>query len=114
MRWHRLIAIVRKEVLQISRDVPTLLITVAMPLLLMLAFGYGVRFDIQHTSAHEKGQVYIPELNWMLMFATLGLVIGFKTSTDLAAAYGMAVTMAMLIRMSRKRFHRLLVVSEEL
>lgn len=48
MRWHRLIAIVRKEVLQISRDVPSLLITVAMPLLLMLAFGYGVRFDIQH------------------------------------------------------------------
>jgi ABC-2 type transport system permease protein len=48
MRRHRLIAIVRKEVLQISRDVPSLLITVAMPLLLMLAFGYGVRFDIRH------------------------------------------------------------------
>lgn len=48
MRWHRLAAIVRKEILQIVRDVPSLLITVAMPLLLMLAFGYGVRFDIQH------------------------------------------------------------------
>jgi ABC-2 type transport system permease protein len=48
MRWHRLVAIVRKEVLQIRRDLPSLLITVAMPLLLMLAFGYGVRFDIQH------------------------------------------------------------------
>lgn len=48
MRWHRLAAIVRKEVIQISRDLPSLLITVAMPLLLMLAFGYGVRFDIQH------------------------------------------------------------------
>ena len=48
MRWHRLAAIVRKEVIQISRDLPSLLITVAMPLLLMLAFGYGMRFDIQH------------------------------------------------------------------
>lgn len=48
MRWHRLVAIIRKETLQISRDLPSLLITVAMPLLLMLAFGYGVRFDIKH------------------------------------------------------------------
>jgi ABC-2 type transport system permease protein len=48
MRWHRFVAIMRKEVIQISRDVPSLLITIAMPLLLMLAFGYGVRFDIQH------------------------------------------------------------------
>src|SRR5215208_1250874 len=48
MRWHRLAAIMGKEVIQISRDLPSLLITVAMPLLLMLAFGYGVRFDIQH------------------------------------------------------------------
>lgn len=48
MRWHRLTAIVHKEILQISRDLPSLLITVAMPLLLMLAFGYGVRFDIRH------------------------------------------------------------------
>ncbi len=48
MRWHRVAAIVRKEILQIRRDVPSLLIIVAMPVLLMLAFGYGVRFDIQH------------------------------------------------------------------
>ncbi|HEU4686362.1 MAG TPA: ABC transporter permease [Nitrospira sp.] len=48
MRRHRLMAIMRKETLQIVRDVPSLLITVAMPLLLMLAFGYGVRFDITH------------------------------------------------------------------
>lgn len=48
MRWHRLAAVVRKEILQIRRDLASLLITVAMPLLLMLAFGYGVRFDIQH------------------------------------------------------------------
>lgn len=48
MRRHRLVAIIRKETLQILRDLPSLLITVAMPLLLMLAFGYGVRFDIKH------------------------------------------------------------------
>lgn len=48
MRWHRLVAIIRKETLQIRRDLPSLLITVAMPLLLMLAFGYGVRFDVKH------------------------------------------------------------------
>ena len=52
MRWHRLAAIMRKEIIQISRDLPSLLITVAMPLLLMLAFGYGVRFDIQHVSVY--------------------------------------------------------------
>jgi ABC-2 type transport system permease protein len=48
MRPHRLAAIMRKETLQIVRDLPSLLITVAMPLLLMLAFGYGVRFDIEN------------------------------------------------------------------
>ena len=57
-----------------------------------IQLGYSPRFDIQHTSAHEKGQVYIPEINWMLMVATVGLVFGFRTSTNLAAAYGMAVT----------------------
>jgi KUP system potassium uptake protein len=59
--------------------------------------GYSPRFDIQHTSAHEQGQVYIPEINWMLMVATVGLVLGFRTSTNLAAAYGMAVTTTMVI-----------------
>jgi KUP system potassium uptake protein len=59
--------------------------------------GYSPRFDIQHTSAREKGQVYIPEINWMLMFATVGLVFGFRSSTNLAAAYGIAVTTTMVI-----------------
>jgi len=59
--------------------------------------GYSPRFDIQHTSAHEKGQVYIPEINWLLMAATVGLVLGFRSSTNLAAAYGMAVTATMVI-----------------
>jgi KUP system potassium uptake protein len=62
-----------------------------------IQLGYSPRFDIQHTSAHEVGQVYIPEINWMLMIATLGLVFGFRSSTNLAAAYGMAVTMTMVI-----------------
>jgi ABC-2 type transport system permease protein len=48
MRLHRLIAVIRKETLQIRRDLASLLITVTMPLLLMLAFGYGVRFDVKH------------------------------------------------------------------
>jgi KUP system potassium uptake protein len=62
-----------------------------------IQLGYSPRFDIQHTSAHEMGQVYIPEINWMLMVATLGLVFGFRSSTNLAAAYGMAVTLTMII-----------------
>jgi KUP system potassium uptake protein len=59
--------------------------------------GYAPRFNIQHTSAHEKGQVYVPEINWLLMIATVGLVFGFRSSTNLAAAYGMAVTTTMVI-----------------
>jgi KUP system potassium uptake protein len=62
-----------------------------------IQLGYSPRFDILHTSSEEKGQVYIPEINWMLMVATVGLVLGFRTSTNLAAAYGMAVTTTMVI-----------------
>jgi KUP system potassium uptake protein len=62
-----------------------------------IQLGYSPRFDIMHTSSEEKGQVYIPEVNWMLMVATVGLVLGFRTSTNLAAAYGMAVTTTMVI-----------------
>jgi len=62
-----------------------------------IQLGYSPRFNILHTSAHEIGQVYIPEINWFLMIATVGLVIGFESSTNLAAAYGMAVTTTMVI-----------------
>jgi KUP system potassium uptake protein len=62
-----------------------------------IQLGYSPRFNIQHTSVHEIGQVYIPEINWLLMIATVGLVFGFRTSTNLAAAYGMAVTTTMVI-----------------
>src|SRR5581483_1429888 len=59
--------------------------------------GYSPRLNIRHTSAHEKGQVYIPEINSLLLVATVALVLTFRTSTNLAAAYGMAVTATMAI-----------------
>ena len=59
--------------------------------------GYWPRMHIQHTSAHEIGQIYVPAINWMLMLATIGLVLGFRTSSNLAAAYGIAVTTTMVI-----------------
>ncbi|MBI2433860.1 MAG: potassium transporter Kup [Candidatus Hydrogenedentes bacterium] len=57
---------------------------------------YLPRTTITHTSAREIGQIYIPVVNWLLLIATLGLVIGFGSSTNLAAAYGVAVTTTML------------------
>jgi len=59
--------------------------------------GFLPRFSIRHTSAHERGQIYIPSVNYVLMFAAIGLVLGFKSSTALAAAYGIAVTLTMII-----------------
>jgi KUP system potassium uptake protein len=59
--------------------------------------GYSPRLDIDHTSSQEMGQVYVPQVNWGLMISTILIVIGFKSSTALAAAYGIAVTMTMVI-----------------
>jgi KUP system potassium uptake protein len=59
--------------------------------------GYSPRMDIEHTSAREIGQIYIPGINWMLMLTCIGLVIGFRSSSNLAAAYGIAVTTTMVI-----------------
>jgi KUP system potassium uptake protein len=59
--------------------------------------GYAPRFRIVHTSDRAIGQIYIPAVNWVLMLACLGLVLGFRSSTNLAAAYGVAVTMTMVI-----------------
>ena len=59
--------------------------------------GYAPRFRIVHTSDRAVGQIYIPAVNWVLMVACLGLVVGFRSSTALAAAYGVAVTMTMVI-----------------
>ena len=54
--------------------------------------GYLPRVTVVHTSARTEGQIYIPEVNWLLMAACVILVIGFKESSALAAAYGIAVT----------------------
>ena len=62
-----------------------------------IQLGYSPRLDIAYTSAHHQGQIYIPQVNWALMFATLGLVLGFRSSSALAAAYGIAVTLTMVI-----------------
>jgi KUP system potassium uptake protein len=59
--------------------------------------GYSPRVQIEHTSAREIGQIYIPGINWVLMLATIGLVLAFRTSSALAAAYGIAVTSTMVI-----------------
>ena len=59
--------------------------------------GYSPRVEIQHTSAQEKGQIYIPAINWALMVACIGLVLGFQSSSRLAAAYGVAVTTTMVV-----------------
>ncbi|MCM1512005.1 MAG: potassium transporter Kup [Oxalobacter formigenes] len=63
------------------------------------AIGLGLlpRMKIIHTSPSEFGQIYIPTINWMQMCAVLLAVIGFSSSANLTAAYGLAVTGAMLI-----------------
>ena len=59
--------------------------------------GYSPRLEIDHTSERERGQIYIPAINWALMVACISLVIGFRSSSNLAAAYGVAVTTTMVI-----------------
>jgi KUP system potassium uptake protein len=62
-----------------------------------LQLGYLPRMHIQHTSESTEGQVYMPRVNWGLMIAVMALVLGFGSSGDLAAAYGIAVTGDMVI-----------------
>ena len=62
-----------------------------------IQLGLAPRLEVEHTSAREMGQIYVPQVNWALMFATLVIVIGFGSSTALAAAYGIAVTLTMVI-----------------
>ena len=59
--------------------------------------GYAPRVNIVHTSSREIGQIYIPGANWALMIATVLLVIAFKNSSNIAAAYGVAITTTMII-----------------
>jgi KUP system potassium uptake protein len=62
-----------------------------------IQLGYVPRMFIQHTSSQEQGQIYIGMVNWALMVGVVLLVIGFESSSALAAAYGVAVTGTMLI-----------------
>ncbi len=62
-----------------------------------LQLGYMPRVQVQHTSESEKGQIYLPGVNWWMMMAVMALVVGFGSSSNLAAAYGIAVTGDMVI-----------------
>ena len=59
--------------------------------------GYLPRVAIHHTSADEIGQIYIPGINWLLMGSCIALVLAFGSSSNLAAAYGVAVTTTMVV-----------------
>jgi KUP system potassium uptake protein len=73
--------------------------------------GYSPRVTIRHTSEKERGQIYIPEVNWWLMIACIGLMLAFQTPTRLAATYGVAVcgtmtfTTILFCAVARERWH---------
>lgn len=62
-----------------------------------LQLGYQPRVEVLHSSAHQIGQVYVPVINWLLFVATIALVLGFRTSSSLAGAYGIAVVLTMVV-----------------
>ena len=62
-----------------------------------IQLGLCPRLQIVHTSSREIGQIYMPYVNWLLLIGTLWLVMTFKSSTNLAAAYGISVSMTMVI-----------------
>jgi KUP system potassium uptake protein len=62
-----------------------------------IQLGYAPRMEVQHTSEKEIGQIFMPAVNWALFAAIVALVLGFRSSTSLAAAYGIAVTGTMVI-----------------
>ena len=76
-----------------------------------IQLGYLPRLNIRHTSPTQIGQIYVAPVNWMLMVCTIALVVGFQSSSKLAAAYGVAVTSTMLITtmlfyvVARRRWH---------
>ena len=59
--------------------------------------GFLPRVTVVHTSPREFGQIYVPSINWLLCAAVIGAVIGFGSSSELAGAYGVAVTGTMLV-----------------
>ncbi|MDD5460793.1 MAG: potassium transporter Kup [Methylococcales bacterium] len=62
-----------------------------------IQMGYCPRMNILHTSGQEKGQVYVPAVNWLLMGSVFVLVLSFQSSSALASAYGIAVTGTMIV-----------------
>ncbi|OHE84417.1 MAG: potassium transporter Kup [Lysobacterales bacterium RIFOXYD1_FULL_69_11] len=62
-----------------------------------MQLGYIPRMQIKHTSSDTIGQIYIPGINWMMMVIVILLVLTFRTSSNLATAYGISVSMTMLI-----------------
>ncbi len=76
-----------------------------------IQLGYSPRLKVNYTSARIIGQIYVPLVNWILMLCCIGLVLGFRTSSRLAAAYGVAITTTMLITtilfyfVARRRWH---------
>lgn len=62
-----------------------------------IQLGFLPRMPINHTTSHAIGQIYVPLANWLLAAATLGAVIGFGSSDALAGAYGIAVSLLMVI-----------------
>jgi KUP system potassium uptake protein len=62
-----------------------------------IQLSYLPRLQIEHTSPEERGQIYIPSINWLLMFSCIALVFTFQSSSNLAAAYGVAVTTTMVV-----------------
>src|SRR5262249_53876518 len=62
-----------------------------------MQLGWCPRMNVKQTSATGYGQIYVGFVNWSLMALTVGLTVGFKVSDDLAAAYGIAVSLTMLL-----------------
>ncbi len=62
-----------------------------------IQLGLVPRFEIRHTSESIAGQIYMPRVNWLLFVAVLVVIFAFRTSSNLAAAYGVSVTAAMVI-----------------
>jgi KUP system potassium uptake protein len=62
-----------------------------------MQLGFLPRMDVRYTSAREAGQIYVPAVNWALLLGVVVAVLGFGSSTALAGAYGIAVTLTMMI-----------------
>ncbi|MCK9382601.1 MAG: potassium transporter Kup [Sulfuritalea sp.] len=62
-----------------------------------IQLGYAPRMELEHTSGSQMGQIYMPGVNWLMLAGVIALVLAFRSSTNLAAAYGIAVTGTMII-----------------